>query len=332
MNPLQPLLESLSEPRPVYLLVGLDPVLVREAVAAIRDAVVPPAVAAFNDATVNAAEERGGSFVEVARTVPMMAARRLVVLRQVEEAPTAVLEALLAYAQAPVPSTVLVVQGERFPAAREGRDHGARITNAVKKTGMVVEVAAAAADPAGFAVARAQRLGVRLDREAARLLLDYTDGELALIEADVEKCAAFVGEGGAITAAVVEEVCRSTAEAQVWSLTDALVARDRDRALATLHRLLEDGEPAHKLLASVAWQLRQVLALQDAVRRGLPEREANVRMPPQKVRAVRELVQKHPISPSATLEELAAVNRAMNLSRAGDRRVFEAWVARLCGL
>lgn len=332
MNPLQPLLETLADPRPVYLLVGVDPVITRDALAALRAAVLEGATAAFNDAVVVAAEDRGGAFAEVARTAPMMARRRLVHLRQVDEAAVAVLDALLAYVQAPVPSTVLVVTGERFPGAVGGVDRGVRITNAVKKSGFLLDAKAASADPGGFARARAEALGVRIDPAAVRRLLDYTDGELALVEADLEKCAAFVGEAGRVDEGVVEEVCRSTAEAQVWALTDALVARDRSLALETLHRLLEDGEAPHRILASLAWQLRQVLALQDAVRRGLPDRESGVRMPPQKVRAVKELVAKRQVRPSVLLNELAAVNRAMNLSRAGDRRVLEAWVARGCGL
>lgn len=331
MSPLQPLLDTLGAPLPVYLLVGVDPVVTREALAALRHAVLLGPTAAFNDAVVVAAEG-GMAFLDLARTVPMMAPRRLVHLRQVEEAPVAVLDALLEYVQAPVPSTVLVVTGERFPGAVGGVDRGARITNAAKKVGLVVDAKAAAADPAGFARARAQSLGVRLDPGGVRRLLDYTDGELALLETDLQKCAAFVGDGGLVDEAVVEEVCTSTAEAQVWTLTDALIARDRDRALGTLHRLLEDGEAPHRILASLAWQLRQVLALQDAVRRGLSERDAGVRMPPQKVRAVKDLVRARPVRPSTLLNELAAVNRAMNLSRAGDRRVLEAWVARLCGL
>jgi DNA polymerase III delta subunit len=148
----------------------------------------------------------------------------------------------------------------------------------------------------------------------------------------VEKCAAYAGPGGVVTREVADEVCAFVAEASAWTLTDALVARDRDTALSTLHRLLEDGEPSHKLLGTVVWQLRQVLLVQDAARRALPDREAGVRMPPHKLRAVKDMVSRRPLSPSAVLEEVAAVNRAMNSSRAGDRRTLEAFVLRLLGL
>lgn len=329
MTPLAPLHASLQSPAPVYVLVGTELLLVREAEAALVEAVAKGPTAAFNHAVFTAGEDAALNFRDVAATAPMMAARRLVVIRQIQDANVALLEALLAYVQAPSPSTVLAIVGEKMPGASGGVDRGLRIVNAVKKTGIALKLDGEGVDPAAFAAGRAKALGVAIDRDAAALLAEFVGGELALVAADVEKCAGFVGAGGTITRAVVEEVCASTAEADVWALTDAIVAKDLDRGLETLHRLLEDGEAPHKLLGSVAWQLRQVLALQDAIRRGLSERDANVRMPPQKLRVLREQIQKRPVSPSAILEELAAVNRGMNSSRAGDRRIFEAFVLRL---
>jgi DNA polymerase-3 subunit delta len=329
MNPLAALTTSLAAPVPVYVLVGPEGMLVRQAEEEVRRVVAQGPVAAFNHAVFTAGEEAASGFTDVAFTAPMMATRRLVVIRQVQDASAALLEAVLAYVQAPCPSTVLVLSGEKFPGASGGVDRGLRIVNAVKKTGLALKLDGEGIDAVALAVARAKERGATLDRDAAGLLVQYVGGELALVVANVEKCADFVGEGGVVTRAVVEEVCVSTAEADVWALTDAIVSRDRERALDTLHHLLEDGEAPHKLLGSVAWQLRQVLTLQDAARRGLSDREANIRMPPQKLRMMREQVAKRPVSPSAMLEEVAAVNRAMNSSRAGDRRIFEAFVLRL---
>jgi hypothetical protein len=52
-------------------------------------------------------------------------------------------------------------------------------------------------------------------------------------------------------------------------------------------------------------------------------------MPPNVMRSIKELVSKTQVRPSVLLEELAATSRAMNSSRAGDRRIFEALVLRL---
>ncbi len=86
------------------------------------------------------------------------------------------------------------------------------------------------------------------------------------------------------------------------------------------------------MLHGIAWQLRQVLTLQDGMKRGLSEGQMGLRINPRTANMVRALVQKKPVSPSAMLDEIANVNRAMNSSRAGDRRVFEAWVVRLTEL
>lgn len=332
MNALRPLRDSLRAPLPVYVLVGSDPWLARAALDEIRAAVLEPATRAFNDAAFSAGDDGAAGFGDVARTVPMMAARRLVVVKQVEEANAALLDAVLAYLAAPCPSAVLVLLGEKFPGPSGGVDRGIRIQNAAKKAGLVLKLDAGSVDFAEFVGLLAKDRGVTLASDAGRALAELSGDELAILAANLEKCADYVGAGGTVTAAVVEEVCVSTVDTEVWGLTDALVTRDRDRALGTLHRLLEDGEPPHRLLAMVAWQLRQVLAIQDVVKRGLSDREANVRLPPQKVRAIRDSVGRRPLSPSATLEELAAVNRAMNSSRAGDRRVVEAWILRLVAL
>ncbi len=335
MDPLEALAMGLKKPAPIYVVVGGESVLRRQAVALIRSGIVSGAVAAFNDATFTAGSASDSDplgFVEICRTAPMMTAHRLVVLRQIEDANTALLEALLTYAQAPIDSTVLVVTGEKFPSATGGVDRGLRIQNAVKKTGTVLKLEIDAPGRAALARDTAKRMGVTLDANALMILQSLSGDDLSALLGDVEKCANFVGEKGRITDAVVEEVCVSTADADTWGITNAIIARDRNRALETLHRLLEDGEPPHKLLGGIAWQLRQVLTLQDGLRRNIPEAQMGLRMHPKAAAAIRTLVQKRPVSPSAVLEEIAQVNRAMNSSRAGDRRVFEAWVVRLTEL
>jgi DNA polymerase-3 subunit delta len=329
MKLLEPLVASLAQPVPVYVLVGSEPLLVREAERRLREALLVGPFAQLNHAVHTAGEEGALAFAETAATLPMMAPRRLVEVRQVQDANVALLEALLNYVQAPANGAVLVISGEKFPAASGGMDRGLRIKNAVKKTGVLLELDGEGVDPVAFATARATDLGVRMNRDAAQLLVAFGGGELTTLAADVDKCAAYVGNGGVIDTAAVDAVCAFVAEASAWTLTDAIVTRDKDTALSTLQRLLEDGEAPHKLLGSVAWQLRQVLLVQDVVRRGLSEREAGIRMPPQKLRTLREVVTKRPVSPSALLEELARVNRRMNSSRAGDRRVLEGFVLRL---
>ncbi len=323
---LDDLRRSLGTPAPVYVCVGEESLLVKEAVEAVREVVLAGGMAAFNHASFVCGEEAALGFADACRQVPVMSSRRLVELKQVQDGNKALMESLLAYVQKPIDSTVLLVSGMKMPAAIGGTDYGVRITNQVKKTGVVCKLDADGIDPAAFARSRAKPWNVTVDTAGVQKLIEYGGDDLDVLAGNLELCCGFVGSGGRITPEVVEEVCASTAAADVWRLTDAIVAADANGALAELHRLLEEGEAPHRLMANIAWQLRQVLLVQDAARRHLPDRESGVRMPPFKLRAVRERVERRPVSPSAWLEALATAARRMNSSRAGDRRVIEAFV------
>ena len=241
MSALDDLRRSLAQPAPVYVCVGDESMLVREAIEAVRGAVLSGGLVAFNHATFTCGEEGAAGFAEACRQVPVMALRRLVEVRQVQDGNKAVMEALLAYVQAPIDSTVLLVSGLKMPAAIGGIDYGIRVTNQVKKTGLTLKFDGEGVDPATFARARAKPWGVTVETAAVQRLLDLGGEDLDTLAGNIELCAGFVGTGGSITAAVVAEVCASTAEADVWKLTDSIVAGDADGALAELHTRLPAG-------------------------------------------------------------------------------------------
>lgn len=313
---------------PIHLLVGDVGLLVREAEERLISDAFGGRSPGFNLATFSA-ESSGWAAMDQAKTPPMMAKRRVVVLRDMEKASVELLDALMAYADRPVPSTVLVLVGEKLPPASGGVDRGRRLENKLKELGGVQRFKSADQDPVSFATSRASEAGCTLDRRAASLLVERVGADLGRIDAEVEKLAAYVGGKGVIGPDAVEQVTSLVAEAAVWSLTDAVLARDADRGLAALHRLLEDGEPSHRLLAMVSWQIRQLLELQDSLAHGAPEPASWARMPQAKKAAARQSLQQRPLSPSRLLGALARTNREMNRSPAGDRRIFEGLILEL---
>lgn len=317
-----------SSPPPISLLVGDVGLLVREAEERLVSAAFEGRSPGFNLATFSA-DSGGWSAMDMAKTPPMMARRRVVVLREMEKASVELLDALMEYADRPVPSTVLVLVGEKLPAAVGGVDRGKRLENKLKALGGVQRFKSAEQDPIGFAVARATEGGCTLDRRAAALLVERVGNDLGRLDAEVEKLTAFVGGKGTIGPDAVEQVTSLVAEAVIWTLTDAVLARDADRGLASLHRLLEDGEPSHRLLAMVAWQVRQLLELQDSLVNNTAEPASWARMPQAKKAAARQALQQRPLSPSRLLAALARANREMNRSPAGDRRIFEGLIMEL---
>ena len=314
---------------PVVLVLGAEALLVDRAREKLQAAALQGVLAGFNHSVTRAGDEGAAEAFSVSRTLPMMSPRRVVVLRDVQEGDPALLESFFKYAEEPSATTVLIASGTGWPKPRKGSpDWGRRLENKVKKMGLVVRFKAQDSDPARFCVEAATKAGCRLQLGEARLLVEMVGTDLGRLQREVEKVALFVGGSGPITQDDLVQVCALLAEAVVWELTDALVQRDPDRALASLHRLLEQGssgEP-HRLISMVAWQIRQLLAVQAGLQ-GHPVE--GVRMPGWKRQKVEQALTRNPLDPARTLERLARANQDMNSHRAGSRRILEGLVLEL---
>lgn len=315
--------------QPIHLVLGEEALLVERACEALVSAAFGGGSPGFNLARF-AAGESPLQAVDLARTLPMMAPRRVVHITELESAKVELLDALLAYAEKPNPSTVLILSGAKLPPRAGGKDRGKVLSNLVKKHGQVERFRSRDQDPAAFARAHARSLGCELDGRAARLLVELSGTDLGRLAREVDKAAAYVGGEGEIGVDVVSTTTSMVAEAVVWELTDAVVARDADRGLTAVYRMMEaagSGERvSYRLLALITWQIRQLLLLQESMRTGTA---FSGRMPRRKRESAERLLRQRPLSAERMLGALAQANHDFNRARAGDRRVFESLVLQL---
>ena len=264
-----------------------------------------------------------------ARTLPMMADKRLIVLRGLEHGDNALFERLLAYSQKPSESTLLVAVGVRIPK-KAGKDYGSRIRNALSKKGAYFSFLQKDANPGGFAVAHARSLGRVLDRRVADLLVALVGADLGRLAQEIEKICLYSPEGP-ITAEDVAAASSLLAEAVGWDLTTAIATRDPNRAIEQLHRLLEHGDAPRRLLGLIGWKLRQLAIAVELVARGASQDEIRAsRLSWDVVGAVKKRGAAAFPPAAVLLGRLSAANRDMNLHRAGDRRILERLVVELC--
>src|SRR5258708_435933 len=101
---------------PIYCLHGPERYLVDRCLAAIRQAVLGSAGggASFNHHVFELKETPLGRVVSTARTMPMMARKRLVIAKGIDEVKAPDLEPLLPYVEDPNPTTCLVLIGEKI--------------------------------------------------------------------------------------------------------------------------------------------------------------------------------------------------------------------------
>lgn len=321
----------------IHILTGEEQLLVREAEDRVTREALGGAANAFNYSVSSAAEDRGGA-VSTARTQAMMSRRRVVVLRDLERADVALLDALIGYAEHPNPNTTLILTGEKMPPPAGGKDRGRVLANLVKKSGEVRRFDRKDARPVPFAIAEAKAGGCALQPRAAELLVALTGPQLLLLRQEVSKLCAFVGGEGEITVEHVDLLCSLVAESNAWALADAIAARDLDAALDVMNRTFSEGSgggSAHQMMGMVAWKVRDLLEIQSYLRMRPRPAEAPKgwgREPPHRRQRIEALLQRRPLDPVKTMAALAKTNRRFHRSGPSEQHVFEGMVIELIGL
>ncbi|HEY1554881.1 MAG TPA: DNA polymerase III subunit delta [Kofleriaceae bacterium] len=242
---------------PVYVLYSEHPILVERAVAAIRDAAVPAATRAFNYDVVEG-KASGSRIVALAQTLPMMAQRRMVLVRDLALVPADETEVLVEYFAKPSPSTVIVALASKL-------DKRLKVFAAAHKKGFL-HVLDAPRQLAPWVRNEAQARGVKLDGAAVSRLVDAVGDDLSRLALAVEQLGLYAS-GRAVTSDDVDELVADTRERSVFELTDAIGAADRARALAAVAALCDQRESAVGVVVMLARHVRQlslVHALRDA--------------------------------------------------------------------
>lgn len=122
-------------------------------------------------------------------------------------------------------------------------------------------------------VADAQRLGFRLQPNAARLLVDRMGASPVRLANELERLALWAGQGGEVGVEDLEAMIADTSEAAVWSLSDALLERDAATALRIGERLIAQGENVTGLVYGLASRLRGACAATAQLEEGVSPKE-----------------------------------------------------------
>jgi DNA polymerase-3 subunit delta len=129
--------------------------------------------------------------------------------------------------------------------------------------------------------ARASELGLTLESEAARTLVQNVGDRQQRLLRELEKLALMNGEGAAISGADVEELTASSAERKAWTLADALLAGDAGAALRVYLALRAQGERVPGLMYWMSQRLRTAHEVAQAIDAGEPvaQIKRRLRMP-----------------------------------------------------
>lgn len=289
---------------PVYVLHSEHPILVERAVAAIRDAAVPPMARGFNYDVVEG-KPSGAKIVALAQTLPMMAERRLVLVRDLGLMPADDAEPLLAYFAKPNPSTVIVAITQKLDKRLK------TFATASKKGWLHVLDAPRQLQP--WVREEAKAKNVAIESSAVARLIDTVGSDLSRLALAVEQLGLYAGDRP-VTSDDVDELVADTRERSVFELTDAIGAADRPRALAAVAKLCDQRESAVGVVVMLARHIRQLSLVHVMQREGVPRGAlaGRIGVPPFVVDKL--LAQARSYAPRAlasATEQLAIADRAL---------------------
>ena len=160
-----------------------------------------------------------------------------------------------------------------FFAREEGRVKAPKaLVDAVKAAGgdISAEQTLKARELPRWVQAQAKKLGIALDSSAAKALVAAVGERQQRLLRELEKLALEHGQGARLAADDVEGAAAHSAERQVWSLVDALVARNGPAATRTYLELRAQGESLARLVPLMARRVRDVLAIAERLEAGEP--------------------------------------------------------------
>ncbi|MFO0728032.1 MAG: DNA polymerase III subunit delta [Myxococcota bacterium] len=329
-----PLAHLSSEgPRMVYAIDGEERLLVDEAVATIRDAALKPQARDFNLDVYIAKETPVARVLDAAQTLPAFAPLRVVIAKEAERYTGENADALIDYLSRPSPTTVLIlIASEKFDARTKAY-------KALEKAGATMRFPhPTEREMPKIIEARAKKLGLAIEPEAIRSLVDGVGADVGGMIAALEKLLLYVGPGSGrrVQRADVDEVVMPVKEESIFELSDAVGTRDVSRALGLLSAMLE-GARAHPLallgLLAGHWRrlstARSILdsgATRDAVQDALP------RMPPFVIDKLVQQARKQPLGELVRgLEAIAAADALLKGGALAGPRVMERLVLTLAG-
>jgi len=252
-----------GDPDPVYYLHGEEDVLKHEAVRALLDRAVEPGSRDFNVDQRAAADLDAEALHALLNTPPMLAERRAVVLRGVEQLrkKSKPRDALLAYLERPSPATLLVlVQGDAEAPEPDLTRHATTVSiERLPPERAVRWVAHAAAER-----------GLTIEPAAAELLVVAVGSDLGALRQELDKLAVLVQgrpAGPADVAALVGVRHGETLQ----DLVDATLAREPARAARLVERVLaQSGMTGVRIVSALGTALVGAALSRAELDRGTP--------------------------------------------------------------
>lgn len=243
-------------PPPAVLLYGQEQGLIREAADALFKGIFPQAEdAEFDSESFYAADLEEERLFTSLKSLPFMAERRLVWIKEGDKLNPNARKGLVEYLKKPAPETTLLITADNLEAKNTLRK---AFEKEKKQAWAVPFYPMEGRELPGWIQAQLGKEGMRADPDAIRRLVMRLEGNTEIAKSELEKLILYMGEEKEIGLEDVMAVVGETAEVNGFALATAAVDGQIPQALAILEKLLEKGEEPLGLMALMVRRIRQI--------------------------------------------------------------------------
>jgi DNA polymerase-3 subunit delta len=211
------------------------------------------------------------SVISELKTVSMFGDSRVVLIEEADPFVTANRSALEKYVQSPSRTSILILDVKAWKKTE-------KLYKLVDQHGLNLECneLSGAALTGWMQKLAKDEFGKKLDRESAAMIVTLAGEGLSLLQSEIAKLAALVGDAEVITKDDVAKVVGGWRMETTWLMLDAVRDGQTGRALQNLEKLLKAGESPVKVLAGVTYTFRKFAEATELARQRVPLREALV--------------------------------------------------------
>lgn len=261
----------------LYLWHGEEEFVKDRALAALMEVLIEPGMRDLNYQSLDGEEAGVDLIIEACDTLPFMAERRLVVVRDPylltgRKGTQSEQDRMTAYLADLPPSVCLVL----YMRAGHKPDKRKAVYKAATKHGSVVEFALLKEEERARWVKRElSARKIKMDARTLHLFLNRVGEGMRHVSSELDKLMEYAGEGGAVTTEMVARIAIPTTEERVFDMLDAVGRRELTHAMVSLDHLMAAGDEPLMIVTMLARQFRLMLLAKELKRRGVhPSRAA----------------------------------------------------------
>ncbi len=247
---------------PVYLFHGEEDLLAEEATNLVVGAALSPEERGFNLDVLYGPDSDARDIMARASSFPMMAARRVVVVRELDRVPNK--ELLSGYLDHPSETTCLVLQVGKTDMRRKPFPQA-------KRHGLAIEFRRLYENqiPA-WITAQVAVQGRSIAPDAARMLTTYVGQSLREIRSEIDKLFLYTGDRAEIRLEDVQAVVGASREYNIFELQRAVGGRRISQAVFIAGRMIECGESPIMVVVMLTRFFATLWRLHEMRRRNVP--------------------------------------------------------------